>query len=131
MQKEQMKTLLSFAVSIATFFAARCESSKSDQQSTIPDAAIAAVSSSDVIETQEHDTQPFTSSPTAFTEEPFVPTSIFRPWLNAVPTPSISPAAGSPPGPDSTPIRSSDHQPLHAGSLSNFAQRVLLSPLGL
>lgn len=129
-----MKTLLSIAVSTATFFAARCESSKSDQQSTIPDAAIAAVSSSGLlIDAPEHDAQPSASSEP--TEEPSAPTRVFAPWRNAVPTPSISPAPGSPSdpasAPSSEPIRSFDHQPLHAGSLSGFAQRTLLSPLGL
>jgi hypothetical protein len=141
MQKEQMKTLLSIAVSTATFFAARCESSKSDQQSTTPDAAIVAVSPSAVptnalidasinapADAPELDAQPSASSST---EESTAPTRAFRPWRNAVPTPSISPAPGSPSDPTSATIRSFDHQPLHAGSLSGFAQRTLLSPLGL
>ncbi len=42
MQKEQMKALLSVLVSTATFFSARCESSKSERPS-VPDANIAAL----------------------------------------------------------------------------------------
>jgi hypothetical protein len=133
MQKEQMKTLLSIAVSTATFFAARCESFTSDKQSTTPDAAIAAVPSSPVVADSLVDAPELGAQPDASssTEELSAPSGVFRPWRNAVPTPSISPAPGSPSDPTSATIRSFDHQPLHAGSLSGFAQRTLLSPLGL
>lgn len=131
-----MKTLLSIAVSTATFFAARCDSFKSEKQSTTPDAALAAVPSSDLVVDPLSDAAELGAQPSASssTEEPTAPTGIFRPWRNAVPTPSMSPAPGSPSfpsEPEPAPIRTFDHQPLHAGSLTGFAQRTLLSPLGL
>lgn len=132
-----MKTLLSIAVSTATFFAARCESFTSDKQSTTPDAAIAAVPSSPVVADSLVDAPELGAQPDASssTEELSAPSGVFRPWRNAVPTPSMSPAPGSPSSvpsdPEPTTLRTFDHQPLHAGSLSGFAQRTLLSPLGL
>lgn len=132
MQKDQMKALLSIAVSIATFFAARCDSAKSNQQSTLPDAAIAAAYSAASHDAAEQDAPLSASSATKPTDEPAAPSGLFSPWRNAVPTPSISPAPGF--SPSSAPAAQSpayDHHPLHAGSLSGYAQRALLSPLGL
>lgn len=133
-----MKALLSIAVSTATFFAARCDSSKTNQQSTIPDAAIAAAPSPALHDAAEQDAQPSASSsspselPRKDHEEHRPRPGLFHPWRNAVPTPSISPAPGF--TPSSAPAAhppAYDHHPLQAGSLSGFAQRALLSPLGL
>lgn len=133
-----MKALLSIAVSTATFFAARCDSSKTNQQSTIPDAAIAAAPSPVLRDAAEQDAQPSASSSSPSEkarkdhEEHRPRPSLFRPWRNAVPTPSISPAPGFTPS-SAQPAQPStyEHHPLHAGSLSGFAQSALLSPLGL
>jgi hypothetical protein len=107
MQKEQMKTLLSIVVSTATFFSARCESTKSERQ-TPPDAAIAALPSDAAL--------PDAAEPISAPDR-----------ASTLP----SPPAASPIEPSKPmPARAFD-QSLHSGTLFGAAQRALLSPLGL
>jgi hypothetical protein len=103
MQKEQMKTFLSVIVSTATFFSARCESSKPERRS-VPDPTLAALRAATAPDHVE------------------IPTPVESPSeLPTIKWPlALQPIAPAP---------TFEQLPLHAGSLSSATQRTMLLAL--